>query len=107
MDKKKKTKPEVIEEEVSPEVQAANEQAANEEKLRELIERGKQAGKLSSKELLDVLEEMSLEPDQLDKFYDTLENLGIETTGEDYLATLEEDEQNPAVEELKELELVE
>jgi len=81
-------------------------EAANEEKLRELVERGKLAGKLSSKELLDVLEEMSLEPDQLDKFYDTLENLGIETTGEDYLVTLE-DEQSPDVEELKELELVE
>jgi len=81
-------------------------EAANEEKLRDLIERGKQAGKLSSKELLDVLEEMSLEPDQLDRFYDTLENLGIETTSEDYLVTLE-DEQSPDVEELKELELVE
>ena len=78
--------------------------AANEEKLRELIERGKQAGKLSSKELLDVLEEMSLEPEQLDKFYDTLENLGIETAGEDYLPALE-DEPAPGVEELKELEI--
>ncbi|MCL2568754.1 MAG: RNA polymerase sigma factor RpoD [Oscillospiraceae bacterium] len=82
-------------------------EAANEEKLRDLIERGKQAGKLSSKELLDVLEEMSLEPEQLDKFYDTLENLGIETTGEDYLPSLEDEEQMPDVEELKELELVE
>jgi len=82
-------------------------EAANEEKLRELIEKGKQVGKLSSKELLDVLEEMNLEPDQLDKFYDTLENLGIETTGEDYLATLEDDAISPDVEELKELEVAE
>ena len=85
-----------------PAVQAA----ANEEKLRELIERGKASGRLSSKELLDVLEEMSLEPEQLDKFYDTLENLGIETTGEDYLPALEE-EPTPDAEELKELELSE
>jgi len=88
---------------LEPQIDPATE-AANEEKLRELIERGKQAGKLSSKELLDVLEEMSLEPEQVDKFYDTLENLGIETTGEDYLPCIA-DEQNPDVEELKELEL--
>jgi len=111
MDKKKKTtkkavKNENIHDEVKTEEQEVNEQAANEEKLKELIERGKQAGKLSSKELLDVLEGMSLEPEQLDKFYDTLEDLGIETTGEDYLVTLEE-EQSPDVEELKELEIAE
>ena len=112
MDKKKRStkKPVeddlVVEEEVKTQEQEANEQAANEEKLKELIERGKQAGKLSSKELLDVLEGMTLEPEQLDKFYDTLEDLGIETTGEDYLVTLEE-EQSPDVEELKELEIEE
>ena len=111
MDKKKETtkKPvedEVIHEEIKTEEQEVNEQAANEEKLKELIERGKQAGKLSAKELMDVLEGMSLEPEQLDKFYDTLETLGIETTGEDYLAPLE-DEQSPGVEELKELEIAE
>jgi len=81
-------------------------EAANEEKLRELIEKGKKTGKLSSKEMMDVLEEISLGPDQLDKFYDTLENLGIETTGEDYLVALE-DEASPDVEEIKELELSE
>ncbi|MCL2827737.1 MAG: RNA polymerase sigma factor RpoD [Oscillospiraceae bacterium] len=81
-------------------------EAANEEKLRELIEKGKKTGKLSSKEMMDVLEEISLGPDQLDKFYDTLENLGIETTGEDYLVALE-DEASPDVEEIKELELAE
>ena len=95
----------VIEEEAKAEGDPAAE-AAQEEKLLALIERGKQAGKLSSKELLDVLEEMSLEPEQVDKFYDTLENLGIETTGEDYLPCIE-DEPSPDVEELKELELSE
>jgi len=110
--KEKKVKEEVVEEVIVGEAQVAgeaepNDEAANEEKLRELIERGKQAGKLSSKELLDVLEGMSLEPDQLDKFYDTLEDLGIETTGEDYLPSLAEEEQSPDVEELKELEMTE
>ena len=89
------------------EAEEAAMKAQNEEKLKELIERGKQKGKLSSKELLDVLEELTLEPDQLDKFYDTLENLGIETTGEDYLLAVEEEEENPDAQELKELELTE
>ena len=47
------------------------------EKLAELIERGKKNGKLSSSELMDVLENLDLESDQMDKIYDTLENLGI------------------------------
>ena len=43
------------------------------EKLGELIERGKKKGNLSSTELMDVLEDMDLESDQMDKIYDTLE----------------------------------
>ena len=49
------------------------------EKLAELIERGKKKGNLSSTELLDVLEDMDLGAEQMDKIYDTLENLGIDT----------------------------
>ena len=109
MEKTKGKKEEFIEEvdKNAPEEDEATRQAQNEEKLKELIERGKQAGKLSSKELLDVLEELTLEPEQLDKFYDTLENLGIETTGEDYLLAVEDTEENPDAQELKELELTE
>ena len=55
------------------------------EKLGELIERGKKKGNLSSSELLDVLEDMELGTEQMDKIYDTLENLGIETVGEEEL----------------------
>ncbi len=72
------------------------------DKLGELIERGKKKGNLSAAELLDVLEEMELESEQLDKIYDTLENLGIETVGEDYLPDLAEDAV-PAAEELEDL----
>ncbi len=75
----------------------------NEEKLNELIEKGKKAGKLTSKELMDVLDDMNLEPEQLDKFYDTLENLGIDTAGEDILPPID-DEMLPAIEELAEIE---
>ena len=75
----------------------------NEDKLQELIERGKKKGKLSSKELMDVLEDMNLEPEQLDKFYDTLENLGIDTVIDDeYLPDLPDNEIGK-IEELEEL----
>ena len=82
---------------------AANEQS-NQEKLNALIEEGKKKGSLSSKELLDVLEEMNLEQEQIDKFYDALENLGIDTTEEDALTALPVDEISPEMEELEEIE---
>ena len=78
---------------------------SNEDCLRELIEKGKKAGKLTSKELMDVLESLNLEAEQIDRFYDTLENLGIETAGEDYLRPIDE-EALPELEELEELEEV-
>ena len=80
--------------------------AADLEKLDELIEKGKKEGSLSAKALLDVLESMHLEPEQVDKFYDTLENLNIEVAaGEDYLAELVVAD-SPDLEELKEIEEV-
>ncbi len=77
------------------------------EKLGELIERGKKKGNLSSSELMDVLENMDLSSDQLDKIYDTLENLGIDTVGEDYLPELPDElPTEESLEELPEEELV-
>ena len=72
------------------------------EKLAELIERGKKKGKLSSSELLDVLEDMELGTDQMDEIYYTLENLGIDTVGEDYMPELA-DTAEPPVEEMEEI----
>lgn len=72
------------------------------EKLGDLIEKGKKKGNLSAAELMDVLEELELESEQMDKIYDTLENLGIETVGEDYLPDLTE-EAIPPIEELEEI----
>ena len=74
-----------------------------EEKLNALIEKGKKSGKLTSKELMDVLDDMNLEPEELDKFYDKLENLGIDTAGEDIVPPLD-DEALPELEELQEIE---
>ena len=73
------------------------------EKLAELIERGKKNGKLSASELMDVLENLVLESEQMDKIYDTLENLGIDTVGDDYLPELADDVM-PPLEELNEIE---
>ena len=66
------------------------------EKLAELIERGKKKGNLSSTELMDVLEDMDLESEQMDKIYDVLENLGIDTVGEDYIPELPDDAEPPS-----------
>jgi len=79
------------------------------ERLNELIEEGKKKGMLSSKELLDVLEELNLEQEQIDRFYDTLENLGVDTIEDDSLVTLpvDEDDIAPESEELEEIEEME
>ena len=72
------------------------------DKLGELIERGKKKGNLSASELMDVLEDMDLESEQMDRIYDTLENLGIDTVGDDYLPELADDAA-PSMEELEEI----
>ena len=53
------------------------------EKLADLLDKGRKKGNLSSNELMDALEEIDLESDQMDKIYDVLENMGIDTAGED------------------------
>lgn len=53
--------------------------------IRELIERGKAKGSLTNNEIMEALENVDYDIDQIDKLYDTLENMGIEVTG--YLDT--------------------
>jgi len=79
----------------------------NEERLNALVEEGKKRGSLSSKELLDVLEDMNLEQEQIDKFYDTLENLNIDTTeaeAEGAAFVPPDTDDAPEIEELQEIE---
>ena len=79
------------------------------ERLLELVDTGYQKGKLSSGELMEVLESLSLESEQLDKIYDVLENLGVDTSGEeDELAEIDDALVPPGaeLEELPEEELV-
>ena len=72
------------------------------EKVAELLEKGKKKGKLTSGELMDVLEDMDLDSEQMDKIYDAMENMGIDTAGEDYLPELAEDVM-PPIEEIEEI----
>lgn len=49
--------------------------------IKDLLERGKKKGLLSYKEIIDTLEEVELEPDQIEKVYESIENMGIEIVG--------------------------
>lgn len=46
--------------------------------MKELTEQGKAKGQLSTKEILDAIGEIDFEPEQLEKFYDSLETMGVE-----------------------------
>ena len=61
------------------------------EKLLELVDAGYKKGKLSSAEMMEVLESMELDSEHMDKIYDLFENLGVDTVGEDVLPELDED----------------
>ena len=80
-------------------------QKSREERLSNLIEKGKKAGKLTLKEIADVIDGLNLSQEQMDRFYDTLEELNIETVGED-LPPIDDDELIPALDELEEIDEV-
>ena len=66
--------------------------------LREALEEDPSTDGIDLLYTLDVVEDMDLGAEQMDKIYDTLENLGIDTVGEDYIPELPDDE--PAAEEI-------
>ena len=86
---------------------AAPEQSTKtpEERLNELLEKGKKAGKLTAKEL-ECLEEMNLDGEAVDKFYETLEKNGvdIDVGADDLLPPI--DDVLPDVEDLAGIEEV-
>jgi len=87
------------------EVPEKTQEQYNEERLNALLEEGKKRGNLSSKELLDVLEDMNLEQEQVDKFYDTLENLNVDIAEAEEVAFVPPDTDDaPEIEELQEIE---
>ncbi len=52
--------------------------------IKDLLEQGKAKGSLTTKEILDALGEMDFDPDHLEKFYETLESLGVEIVDEGF-----------------------
>ncbi|MCC8181422.1 MAG: RNA polymerase sigma factor RpoD [Clostridiales bacterium] len=68
------------------------------EKLNELIERGKKKGKLTAMEMME-LDGVELDSDTLDRFYDILENQGIELVSDEELPETAE----PPEEEIEDL----
>ena len=50
--------------------------------IKDLLELGKSKGQLSTKEILDALGELDFDPEQIEKFYDTLESQGVEIVEE-------------------------
>jgi len=75
----------------------------NNEKLRELLAKGKKKGKLESAELMEAVDDLNLESEQMDQLYDSLEALNIDiSTDDDLLPDLPDDE--PAAEEIADVE---
>jgi RNA polymerase primary sigma factor len=56
---------------------------------KDLVEKGKSKGMLTYKEIMDAFEEIELEPEQIEKIYETIENMGIDVVG-DIEAEMEE-----------------
>ena len=50
--------------------------------LKDIVDKGKQKGMLTYKEVQDAFEEVELEPEQIEKVYETIENLGIDLIGD-------------------------
>ncbi|WP_264851566.1 RNA polymerase sigma factor RpoD [Clostridium omnivorum] len=50
--------------------------------VKRLIEKGKKSGTLTYKEIMDELEEIDISPEQIEKVYEVLENMGIDVIGD-------------------------
>jgi len=74
------------------------------EKLMDLFARGKKRGKLDSSEMMDVLDEIELDSDQMEHIYDSLEALGIEIGTEEELLPDLNDDTEPPMEEITDIE---
>ena len=88
------------------EAEPAAPESTPEEVLSALLEKGKKAGQLTNKEL-EVLEKLNLDTETTDKFYESLEEAGIDTiiVEEDFLPPMDDDIL-PELDEIEELEEV-
>jgi RNA polymerase primary sigma factor len=67
--------------------------------VKKLIEKGKKTGTLTYKEIMDELEEIDLSPEQIEKIYEVLENMGIDVIGDMHEAEVAEEELDLSVPE--------
>ncbi len=74
------------------------------EKVMDLFARGKKKGRLDSAEMMDVLDDLNLDSDQMEKIYDSLEALSIEIGSEEDLLPELPDDADPPLEEIAEIE---
>ncbi len=72
--------------------------------IRDLIDQGKSKGQLSTKEILDALGELEFDPEQIEKFYDTLESQGVEIIEDFADAPLEDIDFSVQVDENEDME---
>ena len=74
------------------------------EKIMDLFARGKKRGRLDSAEMMDVLDEIDLDSDQMEKIYDSLEALSIEIGSEEDILPELPDDMEPPMDEIAEIE---
>lgn len=62
--------------------------------LKELLEKGKKQGVITYREIMDALQEIELNPDQIDEIYESLAAMGIDVIGEDEPVTVVDDDKD-------------
>lgn len=76
---------------------ASTKEEMNFKNVKELISKGKKRGLLTYKEIMDALSDIELDPDQIDKIYESLENMGIDVINdvEDIVDDIPKDDVEP------------
>ncbi len=71
--------------------------------MTDLLDNAKKKGKLSGDELTEVIEALEMDSEQIDKLYDTLENLGVELPLDDLLPESPDDDMPEDLDNLEEI----
>ena len=74
------------------------------ERIMDMFVRGKKIGRLESSEMMDVLDEVDLDSEQMEKIYDSLELLSIDIGTEGLLLPELPDDLDPPMEEIANIE---
>ncbi len=70
----------------------------------DLFARGKKRGRLDSSEMMEVLDEVELDSDQMEKIYDSFEALSIEIGSEEDILPEMPDDMDPPLDEITDIE---